>query len=378
VGLYDERVKRLISELDKKGIEVTIIANPLNTFYFTGFPKPFFPDKDRATFLLLNVKKEKVIIFVPELELYEAEDEVRLKTIEHEVRGVKVKEDFIKALTSTLKEMGLRPYMRIGVEGAYVGFSFVERLENNLGWKLAKLQDVSDLINDMRAIKDEHEVRLIRRACDVAIKAINNAIEHVEDGIKESELASIIVKSIVEEGATLAFEPIVASGSRAAYPHGAYSDKKVRRGEPIVMDVGARVKGYCADVTRTVVIGKPNGDLLKAMESVRNAQERGIEALRGERTAEEVDQEVRKVLEMEGYGMFFIHSTGHGVGIEVHEKPRIGVGSKDIIKRGMVVTIEPGIYIKGKYGIRIEDTVVVREKAEVLSIELEKIIMTKS
>jgi Xaa-Pro dipeptidase len=162
-------------------------------------------------------------------------------------------------------------------------------------------------------------------------------------------------------GASTAFETIVLGGPNAAQPHGRPTETELRRGDLVIVDVGARRDGYCADITRTFAIGEPDHDARRAYDIVRAAQRAGCAALKPGITCASVDQAAREVIESSGYGDFFIHRTGHGLGLEAHESPALVAGNQARLQQGQVVTIEPGIYLPGRFGVRIEDDLVITD-----------------
>jgi Xaa-Pro aminopeptidase len=184
----------------------------------------------------------------------------------------------------------------------------------------------------------------------------------VQAGQKEREVADNIRSSLKKFGARPAFRIIVASGKRSAKPHGFATDKIIRRGDLVVIDFGAVYNGYCSDMTRTFIVGKPTAKQKKIYRIVKEAQKRAIKAIRAGKACFEIDMAARQYIEKQGFGKYFIHSTGHGIGRRVHEAPKISKKNRRRLRKGMVITIEPGIYIKGWGGVRIEDMVLVTRR----------------
>jgi Xaa-Pro aminopeptidase len=225
------------------------------------------------------------------------------------------------------------------------------------------------LVEEMRAIKDPEELAAIERAVALADEAFTAVACRIEPGWTETQVAWEIEKYARERGAEgLAFPTIVAAGEWAALPHAQPRPRPIREGEPIVIDMGVRVDGYCSDLTRTIVLGRPDGRLQQIYDIVLTAQLTAEELVQPGMTGEEAHMLAHRVIAEAGYGERFGHGLGHGVGLLVHEAPRLAPRSQDILRPGMVVTIEPGIYIPGWGGVRIEDTVVVEDgKVRVLS-----------
>jgi len=226
------------------------------------------------------------------------------------------------------------------------------------------------LMLSLRMVKDEVEIARLRRACAIAADALEEAIDRVRPGMAERDAALWLEMRMREMGAEgPAFPFIVASGPRGSLPHGAASDRRFAAGDFITFDVGCRYFGYHSDVTRTVALGTPVPELRQVYEIVREAQAAGIAAVRPGALARDVDAAARQVISAAGYGERFGHGTGHGVGLEIHEWPRVSALSETVLEAGMVLTVEPGIYLPGIGGVRIEDTVLVtQDGADVLTV----------
>ena len=226
-----------------------------------------------------------------------------------------------------------------------------------------RLVSAPPLIEPLRMIKDTEEVGRIRAACHLGAKLFHGLTRWMSAGIKESEIAARLEYEARKLGAEqMAFSTIIAGGRRSALPHGRASTAAIPRRGFVVCDFGVILAGYCSDMTRTLHVGVPSRDARAGYVAVREAQQAAIDTVRPGVTVGEVDNAARKLLIKSKLARFFTHSTGHGVGLEIHEAPRIAAGQKECLRPGMVVTIEPGIYLPGKWGVRIEDTVVVSEK----------------
>ncbi|MFZ0663763.1 MAG: aminopeptidase P family protein [Acidobacteriaceae bacterium] len=219
------------------------------------------------------------------------------------------------------------------------------------------------LIAELRMVKDAGELRLMEKAATLGDQVFSRLLPRIASGVRETEIAArleFLARSMGAEG--MSFDTIVASGERSAMPHGKASERKVARNGFITMDFGVILKGYCSDMTRTVCVGKLSTQQRAAYDAVLEAQQAGVAAVRPGATCAEVDEAARAVLRKAGLARYFTHSTGHGVGLEIHEAPRLAAEQTLELKPGMVVTIEPGIYLAGKFGIRIEDMVVVTQR----------------
>src|SRR5580658_1029669 len=282
-----------------------------------------------------------------------------------EVKGAKV----IIARKSVLTTLGEWVASRrkrskgwtIGIESEHMSVAEKKRLGSLLPSGV-RLRDASALVERARMVKDNDELRLIRAAVGLGATLFDRALEVLKPGTKESEVAAEVEDVARRAGAEgMSFPTIIASGTRSALPHGRATGQIISPGGFVVCDFGVILGGYCSDQTRTVWVGAPSADAQQAYEAVREAQEAAIAAVRPGISAGEVDAAARKVLRKAGLGRYFTHSTGHGVGLEIHEAPRVAAGQKEVLKPGMVITIEPGVYFPGKWGIRIEDMVAVRE-----------------
>jgi Xaa-Pro aminopeptidase len=225
------------------------------------------------------------------------------------------------------------------------------------------------IVSDLRMVKDAGELDRIAAAAALGNRLFHAVLPHIEPGVPEAEIAASLEFFARSMGAeAMSFETIVASGLRSALPHGRATAQKTPRNGFVTLDFGVILKGYCSDMTRTVCIGKPGHAERSAYDAVLEAQQAGVAAVRPGVTCGEVDEAARSVLRKAGLDEYFTHSTGHGVGLEIHEPPRIAREQKQELKPGMVVTIEPGVYMPGRFGIRIEDMVIVTEKgAKVLT-----------
>ncbi len=233
----------------------------------------------------------------------------------------------------------------------------------------AELVETLGIVDDLRAVKEPSELALIEKAVEIADKALAGVATTVEPGMAESYIAWELEKAMRELGAeAIAFDTIVGAGANGALPHHRADDTVVKPGDSVVIDMGATYEGYRSDLTRTFAIGDPDDDFDRVYETVLGAQTAAIEAARPGMTGGELDDVAREFIAEAGYGDHFGHSLGHGVGLAVHERPRVSPGSQDVLEEGMVFTIEPGIYLPGWGGVRIEDIVVLdKDRARVLS-----------
>ncbi len=247
----------------------------------------------------------------------------------------------------------------LGIESEHFTVAEKKRL-NQLLPSGVTLKDAPSTVERFRLIKDDQEIALIRGAVQLGAKLFDRAVEVLRPGMKEVEVAAEMELTARKAGADgMSFDTIIASGARSALPHGRASSQAIKPGAFVVCDFGVILSGYCSDQTRTVWVGNAPAEARRTYEAVKEAQQAAIEAVRAGISVGEVDEAARKSLGKAGLGKYFTHSTGHGVGLEIHELPRVANGQKEILKPGMVITIEPGVYFPGKWGVRIEDMVVV-------------------
>jgi len=251
---------------------------------------------------------------------------------------------------------------RIGFESQYVSVADMASLKKLLPQR--HFIPATSILENVTAVKGEKEIELIHSAASISDKVFKKLLTLVRPGVRECDIAAEISYWHRKYGAECdAFDPIVASGERGALPHARASEKKIRRGEMIVLDFGCRYHGYNSDITRTLAVGNPSAEMKKIYQIVLDAQRKAIEAVRSGMKARSIDAIARKHIRQNGYGRYFIHSLGHGLGIHVHDPLRVSAVSTAVLKTGNVVTIEPGIYILGLGGVRIEDDIVVRENS---------------
>jgi Xaa-Pro aminopeptidase len=250
---------------------------------------------------------------------------------------------------------------RIGIEASHVTVAERTTLGKLLGGG-RKIVAAPPVIERLRMVKDSDEVGKIRSACHLGASLFEKLCASCKPGAPEADAAAALEYAARKAGAEqMAFPTIIAGGKRSALPHGRASKEPLPRRGFVVCDFGVILAGYCSDMTRTLHVGVPSPEARAGYLAVREAQQAAVDAVKPGVTVGEVDDAARKLLSKRKLSRFFTHSTGHGVGLEIHEAPRIASGQKECLRPGMVITIEPGIYLPGKWGVRIEDTVVVTE-----------------
>ncbi|MGB2867507.1 MAG: aminopeptidase P family protein [Bacteroidota bacterium] len=267
-----------------------------------------------------------------------------------------------KGFAETVAHKGLLPKKSaVGFEGAHLSVAQLHHFEQTL--PAVRFRPFSSVVEAAVSVKEESEIRLIRQAVSVTERVFEKLLGIIKPGLRELDVAAEIAYLHRLMGADAdAFEPIVASGMRGAFPHARASEKKICKGEMVTLDFGCRYKGYNSDLTRTVAVGSPSREMKNIYDIVQTAQRKAVQSATSGMPARALDRVARAWIKKKGYGKYFNHSLGHGLGREVHETPRISALTKDVLQTGNVVTIEPGIYVPGVGGVRIEDDVVIREK----------------
>ncbi len=272
----------------------------------------------------------------------------------HTVITYKRYEEFFDILAEVLKNS-----RKIGINGSFLPYNLFKKIEQKMEGK--ELVDVSQKLQEIRMVKDGEELKMIREAAKIASEVAEDIPEFVKEGMSEKELAAEIVYNLQKNGAnSIAFDPIVAFGSNAGEPHYMSGDRKLKRGDVILADFGAKYNRYCSDITRTFFFGKADEEFHRAYEIVLEAQKRGIRSIREGVTGDEVDRVVREYIDSTEFKGKFIHSTGHGIGLDVHDHAALTPNLKIKLLANMVLTVEPGIYTED-FGIRIEDDVIVKK-----------------
>jgi Xaa-Pro aminopeptidase len=260
-----------------------------------------------------------------------------------------------------LAERKCMPFMiHVGFEDQHMSVADMGSLKKLLPFR--RFVPATFVLEEVSAVKDDREIEFIRTAARISDTVFEKILTIVRPGVRECDIAAEISYMHRKYGAECdAFDPIIASGERGALPHARASEKKIRQGEFVVLDFGCCYRGYNSDMTRTLAVGKPSIEMKKIYRIVLDAEKKAIEAVKHGVTTKSIDAIARNHIRQHGYGRFFIHSLGHGLGIHVHDPLRVSASSTAVLKTGNVLTIEPGIYLPGRCGVRIEDDIVVRE-----------------
>ena len=335
------RRERLLAQLATREIAGLLVTNLTNIFYLTGF---------RGSAGVALVGASRSVLWVDPRYTLQAREQAE----ELEVREVRA--NLLKEAVRWVRRKSLG---RVGYEDSTLTCREFSLLEEARGQKV-RWVPTGGVVEDLRVVKDAEEINCIRKACQLTVEVFEEVRGEIRPGVRESDLAAEIEYRMKQKGAEgSAFETIVCSGERSAWPHARPSSKLLEKSDLVIADLGAILGGYAADLTRTLYLGTPGARVRRLYNAVREAQECAVEAVRAGKRASDIDRVARKLLERKKLEHYFTHSTGHGVGLEIHEKPRLGRSDKTRLEDGCVITIEPGVYLEGLGGIRLEDTVLV-------------------
>ncbi|SFL34832.1 Xaa-Pro aminopeptidase [Paenibacillus sp. 1_12] len=336
------RLDKLRFDLQEQGLQAILITNATNRQYMTGFTG------------------SSGYVLITESKAYLLTDFRYMTQAPKQAIGYEVVEHAPKAM-ATVKDLLLKSGIaKVGFEQDDMTYgTFLSTSEALSG---IELKATSGLVEKLRMIKDELELAVMQEAADLADRTFDHILSFIRTGAKEIDIALEIEIFMRRNGATsTSFETIVASGERSALPHGKASDRVIQTNEFVKLDYGAYYKSYCSDITRTVVVGQPTEKHKEIYSIVLEAQLETLSKIRPGMTGKEADAIARNVIKQYGYGDYFGHGTGHGLGMEIHEAPRLSVQGDTVLTPGMTVTVEPGIYLPGFGGVRIEDDIVITE-----------------
>ncbi|MEM3703313.1 MAG: Xaa-Pro peptidase family protein [Candidatus Bathyarchaeia archaeon] len=329
---------------EEKNFDGFLIAKEANILYFAGVPRVtclLIPRNGEETLYVYNVNYEQVKTEAKsfQIELVERDENLMTKV------AIQVRYSGIKKLAFDVLTVESYRSLARALRGK------------------TRLKPQNRLVWELRKVKDAEELELMRKAGELTCEGMKTAYEVIRPGVKEYEAAAEMEYAMRRKGSWgTAFNTIVASGARSAYPHGGCTEKEIHYGDLVVVDIGATYRYYHSDMTRTFIAGKPSEKQKQLYEIVKKAQEKAIKVIKPKAEAKAIDAVARKLIEEAGYCEYFVHGLGHGLGLEIHEPPTLSPQSRDKLVVGNVVTIEPGIYIPGFGGIRIEDTLLVKER----------------
>ncbi|MCL4436576.1 MAG: Xaa-Pro peptidase family protein [Thaumarchaeota archaeon] len=346
-----QRIRKVFQKIgEDSAVDAVLIQNAIEPhvdqafFYFTGLESGIFENC-----VFLAYPDGDAVLYTSSLEAESAlEGKNRFKVV--------VFDDYAD-LESRLKE-ATSGAERIGVNAQELTYRNLLRLKKGL--RPVKFRDVSDAVAAARLVKDEDEILRLRKAAEITSRVWKEVVPMLRAGILEDEVKAQICYLLMKEGASLSFESIVAFGAESAEPHYLGGEGRLKRGDFALFDFGGRYQRYCADMTRTIVFGRASAEQRRMYEAVLEANREGLGAVKAGVTADDVHRQVSDVIDRAGFNGRFIHSTGHSLGLSVHDGARLGAYSKLVLEEGMVFTVEPGVYIPGVGGVRIEDDVVVK------------------
>ena len=351
------RIEKLRNLMKEKEADSVLVSKKENVVYLSGFT---------GSDALLFITKAKKFLVTDFRYLIQASQECG----QYEVRKYKDSiEDEIKSLVFE------NDVSNVGIEEKDLTHFRYNKITDKI--PNTGIIYFGEILETLRIIKDDKELKNIRKSVEITDDVFKEVLKYIKPGVTENEIASEIQYHIRKKGGTgQSFEIIVASGLRSALPHGVASDKKINNNEPVVIDFGSIYNDYCSDMTRTVFVGEPTEELKKIYNVVLKAQKNAIDYIKEGIVCKEADSIARDYIAKNGYGDYFGHALGHGVGLEIHENPRLSTKCDIVLKSGMTVTVEPGIYIENIGGVRIEDLVVIKDnKADVMSSSSKDIII---
>ncbi|MGI6498933.1 MAG: M24 family metallopeptidase [Oscillospiraceae bacterium] len=334
---------QIAAQLDRYEIDAVVLTSKANRFYATGFPS--------SDGMALVTKKESY--FLTDSRYTEAaKNTIQNATVQELPRG----ETYGEALARLVSRCGVQ---RLGFEEASMTVLEYQRLTKQVPCAFVPAQA---LLDGLRAAKGEEELRRMRKAQWIAERGLEDVLPQIKVGVSELDLAAELTYRMMRwGGAKNSFDPIVVSGPNSSLPHGVPTARKIQKGDFVTMDFGCIYEGYCSDMTRTVAVGSVSEEMRAVYQLVLRAQEAGIAAARAGVPGRDVDQAARGVIEQAGYGAYFGHGFGHSLGIEVHEGPNFNHSAVTPMPVGAVVSAEPGIYLPGRFGVRIEDVLCLHE-----------------
>ncbi len=344
------RIKKLIEEFPRhKNIDALLITNDTNIRYLTQFP---------ACESWLLVTKGRSFYITDFRYAQEAREGLK---------GVTIKQ-FTQTPCATLFELTKQHRIkRLGFDEKQITVSLFKRLKEFCPSR-TKLLPANGVVEGLREIKDVEEIEVTRQCLKLHYKAIDLMKKVVRPGVTEREVANVLEGFVKKNQAGFAFSPIIASGPNSAYPHAKITDRIIRNNEPVLLDFGMEIKGYKSDLTRNFFLGRMTPRYKQVLDALNLAQRESIAMIKPGVAVADVDAHARKVLRRFGLAKYFGHSLGHGVGLDIHENPRLSSKCNCLLEPGMIVTVEPGVYLPNQFGIRVEDMVLVtKEGCEVLS-----------
>lgn len=360
-NLIEKRIDIFRKNLEKNNLDTFMVLVEQNRYYLSGYTGEDTQFDETAGALF--IKADQLVLATDSRFDLQAKHESPLYEV------ITYKKGLEKEIPNIAQKLNTKC---MGFESIRLSFLQYQKIRKELDEQNrsnVKLMGTENMVENMRMIKEESEIDALKNALKIAEDVFYEFIPHLKAGMTEKEISWWMEKQMREAGAdALSFPSIVASGPNSALPHAIVSDRKIKEGEPVLFDWGVKLKGYCSDISRTVILGTPDHTFRKIFQTVYDAQQKAIEAIKPGMTGKQVDQVAREHIDGTEFKGKFAHGLGHGTGLAVHEGPRLSPLREDLLEPGMVVTVEPGIYIPGWGGVRLENMVVVRDYgAEVLN-----------
>jgi Xaa-Pro aminopeptidase len=350
---YAGRVEALRAKLEQEKLDAFLVSHFANRRFLSGYSANDLPPSETAGFLLITPNSAYLITNF----LYAEAAREEAGPVGYEIVVLQPNQGYSQAVAKLVKEHGLK---QVGFESIALVFEYFANITQALE-NAATLVATRGFVEELRLLKDEEELQLMRRAIAISDRAFDETLPLIRAGVTEKYIAWEIERRVREFGGeALAFETIVASGPNGATPHAVPGQRQLQEGEPLIIDMGARYRGYNSDMTRTVCVGEPTARFKEIYNIVLEAQLRSSEAIRPGLTGQQADAVARDIISGYGYGDNFGHALGHGIGLAVHEPPSLRANSQITLAPNMVHSIEPGIYLAGWGGVRIEDLVLVK------------------
>ncbi|MFS0875734.1 M24 family metallopeptidase [Solibacillus isronensis] len=351
------KLKQLQNHLFENGWDAAFITTPDNVFYFSGFRS----EPHERLLGVMVFKDAEPFLICPKMEMPDAV----AAGWAFDVVGHEDTENAWDVVAKTVAARNVA-FDTLAIEKSHLTVERLEAIQER--YEQLKFAGIDNKINALRISKDEVELEKLRKAAELADYAIQVGCDAITEGVTEMEILNTIESAIKAKGYAMSFDTMVLAGEKAASPHGTPGNRKIKKGDLILFDLGVIYEGYCSDITRTVAFGQPNDEQIEIYNAVRRANESAIEAVKPGVRAMDLDKIARDVITDAGYGQYFTHRLGHGLGISVHEFPSINGANEFVLNEGTVFTIEPGIYKTDAAGVRIEDDVVVtKDGVEVLT-----------
>ena len=352
-----EKLKRLRALMDEKNVNGMIITNEINRRYMTDFT-------GSAGTVIVTQKEAYLLVDFRYTE--QATAQATHFTVK-QIGG----SSFYKEIDRIVKQLGIN---KLGFEQNHISYSNYVHMSQEIDTELIPL---SGLVEKLRSIKSNDEINIIKEAISISDAAFSHILSYIRPGITEIDIANELEFYMRKLGASSSsFDMIIASGIRSAMPHGVATDKQIEKGDIITLDFGAYFNGYCSDMTRTIAVGEPPSKIKEIYTIVNGALNNALKGLKSGLTGREADVLTRDYIQNAGYGEFYGHGTGHGIGLYIHEDISLSPNSNEVLEEGMVLTVEPGIYLPGIGGVRIEDDVLIKENGiEILTKSTKELII---